>query len=275
MRKKTLKTPLTKAYKNLPFLNSPSARSIRILSEMIEPEVRCLKHGITGTVVFFGSARTVSRKEAFTKLKIIEKEIKASAKPTVSLLGKHTQALNDLEMSSYYEDARKLAEKLSAHFKRNNKKGDKLVISTGGGPGIMEAANRGAEKAGCESMGLNISLPMEQYPNPHQTNDLAFEFHYFFVRKFWFVNLAKAVVAFPGGFGTMDEFFELLTLRQTGKARRKIPIILYGKKYWQDVINFDNLVKWGMISKEDLRLFRIFSAVDEAYAYLKKTLRLK
>ena len=134
----------------------------------------------------------------------------------------------------------------------------------------MEAANLGAQKAGCESMGLNISLPLEQTPNPYQTRDLAFEFHYFFVRKFWFVNLAKAIIVFPGGFGTMDEFFELLTLVQTGKSRRNIPVVLYGEKYWNDVINFNKLVKWGMISECDMDLFRFSSSVDDAFNYLKK-----
>lgn len=261
---------LVKAYKNIPFLNSPPARSIRILAEMIEPEVRCQKHGITGTVVFFGSARTLSEKTAVKNLKKIETEIKKSKKPSSFLTKKYHDARNDLEMSAYYEDARDLAEKLSLYFR--GKKG-KVVISTGGGPGIMEAANLGAKKAGAESMGLNISLPMEQAPNPYQTMDLAFEFHYFFVRKFWFVNLAKAVVVFPGGFGTMDEMFELLTLIQTGKTRRNIPIILYGKKYWEEVINFENLIKWGTIAREDLKLFKILGSVDDAFHYLKKNLR--
>ncbi|HPN72705.1 MAG TPA: LOG family protein [Candidatus Omnitrophota bacterium] len=273
MRGKNGKNPwLVKAYKNIPFLNSPPARPIRILAEMIEPEVRCSRHGITGTVVFFGSARTLSEKEAEKDLKNVEEKIRKTGKASDLLTRKYHDARNNLEMSAYYEDARDLSEKLSRAFKKRNKKGDKIVISTGGGPGIMEAANLGAKKAGCESMGFNISLPMEQTPNEHQTKDLAFEFHYFFVRKFWFVNLAKAIIVFPGGFGTMDEFFELLTLIQTGKSRRRIPVILYGEKYWKDIINFDNLVKWGMISKEDLGLFRIFSDVDGAFSFLKKEL---
>jgi uncharacterized protein (TIGR00730 family) len=272
MGKKTHKSPLVKAYKNLEFLNSQPARSIRILSEMIEPEVRCREHGITGTVVFFGSARTLSRKDALKNLREIEEKIKKTKKPSKSVLRGYSQARNDLEMSAYYEDARDLAEKLATRFKKQDKKHGKIVISTGGGPGIMEAANLGAKKAGCESMGLNISLPMEQEPNIYQTRDLAFEFHYFFVRKFWFVNLAKAVIVFPGGFGTMDELFELLTLVQTGKSRRDIPIVLYGKKYWEDVVNFDNLIKWGTISEEDMKLFKVCGSVKEASEHLIKVL---
>ena len=271
--KKNESSWLMKAYKNSSFLNSSPARIIRIMAEMIEPEVRCVKHGITEMVVFFGSARTLSEKEAIKNLKKAEAEIKKAKKPSSFLTRKYHDARNDLEMSAYYEDARDLSEKLSLYLKKRNKKGNKCVVSTGGGPGIMEAANLGAKKAGTESMGLNISLPMEQQPNPYQTRDLAFEFHYFFVRKFWFVNMAKAVIAFPGGFGTMDEFFELITLTQTGKSRKSIPIILYGKKYWNEIVNFDNLVKWGMISREDLKLFKICSEVDEAFDYLKKKLR--
>ena len=271
--KKNESSWLMKAYKNSSFLNSSPARIIRIMAEMIEPEVRCVKHGITEMVVFFGSARTLSEKEAIKNLKKAEAEIKKAKKPSSFLMRKYHDARNDLEMSAYYEDARDLSEKLSLYFKKRNKKENKCVVSTGGGPGIMEAANLGAKKAGTESMGLNISLPMEQQPNPYQTRDLAFEFHYFFVRKFWFVNMAKAVIAFPGGFGTMDEFFELITLTQTGKSRKSIPIILYGKKYWNEIVNFDNLVKWGMISREDLKLFKICSEVDEAFDYLKKKLR--
>ncbi|MFA6636410.1 MAG: LOG family protein [Candidatus Omnitrophota bacterium] len=272
MAKKKYCAPLVKAYKNSVFLNSQPARSIRILAEMIEPEVRCREHGITGTVVFFGSARTLSRKDALKNLREIEKKIKEAKKPSGSVLRKYDEARNDLNMSRYYEDARDLADKLAERFKKHDKKHGKIVISTGGGPGIMEAANLGAKKAGCESMGFNISLPMEQEPNIYQTRDLAFEFHYFFVRKFWFVNLAKAVIVFPGGFGTMDEFFELLTLTQTGKSRRDISIVLYGKEYWEDVVNFDNLIKWGTISREDLKLFKICSSVKEASEHLIKVL---
>jgi uncharacterized protein (TIGR00730 family) len=272
----TSKIPLMKAYKNISFLNSPPARLIRIMSEMIEPEVRCREHGISGTVVFFGSARTLSRKEALKNLKDAEARSKKAKTPSERLRREHQRARNDLEMSVYYEDARELAEKLAYCLKStgNKKAKTSIAISTGGGPGIMEAANAGAKRAGCESMGFNISLPMEQQPNPYQTRGLAFEFHYFFVRKFWFVNFARAVIIFPGGFGTMDELFELLTLRQTGKSRRNIPIILYGKKYWEDVVNFDNLLKWGVISKTDMKLFRIISSVDEALEYLKKTIRV-
>ena len=146
------------------------------------------------------------------------------------------------------------------------------MICSGGGPGIMAAGNQGAKIAGGKSIGLNISLPMEQCPNPHQTKDLAFEFHYFFIRKFWFFYLAKALVVFPGGFGTMDELFELLTLMQTGKYRKPLPVILFGRDYWQRVVNFDEMYKWGTISKKDLKLIKVFDDVDEAFSYLKKQL---
>ncbi|MBL7068916.1 MAG: LOG family protein [Candidatus Omnitrophica bacterium] len=271
-KKKTAYSWLVKAYKNKDFLNSPSARLIRILSEMIEPAARFRKYRVRDTVVFFGSSRIFSRSATSLKLKMIKKRIKRTKSPSPSLKRQYEQAKRDVAMSRYYEDARLLAKKLTHYFKGLRKKGKNFVICSGGGPGIMAAGNQGAKMAGGKSVGLNISIPMEQYPNLYQTKDLAFEFHYFFIRKFWFFYLAKALVVFPGGYGTMDELFELLTLTQTGKHRRPLPVILFGRDYWQRVINFDEMYKWGTISKEDLKLFKVFDDVDETFNYLKKQL---
>ena len=271
-KKKTKYSWLIKAYKNKDFLNSPSARIIRILSEMIEPATRFRKYRVKDTVVFFGSSRIFSRSVTSLKLRRIKARIKRVKSPSLNLRHQYEQAKRDVAMSRYYEDARLLAKKLTDYFKGLRKKGKNFMICSGGGPGIMAAGNQGAKMAGGKSIGLNISIPMEQYPNPYQTRDLAFEFHYFFIRKFWFFYLAKALVVFPGGFGTMDELFELLTLTQTGKYRKPLPVILFGRDYWQRVINFDEMYKWGTISKEDLKLIKIFDDVDETFNYLKKQL---
>ena len=263
---------LTKAYKNKDFLNSPSARIIRIMSEMIEPAARFSKYRVKDTVVFFGSARIFSRNVTSRNFRRIKARIKRVKFPSLNLKHQYEQARRDAAMSRYYEDARLLAKKLTHYFKGLRKSGKNFMICSGGGPGIMAAANQGAKIAGGKSIGLNISIPMEQYPNPYQTKDLAFEFHYFFIRKFWFFYLAKALVAFPGGFGTMDELFELLTLAQTGKYRKPLPVILFGRDYWQRVINFDEMYKWGTISKKDLNLIKVFDDVDETFNYLKKQL---
>ena len=261
---------LRKAYKNKDFLNSPSARLIRIMSEMIEPAARFSEYGVKDTVVFFGSARTHPRSVASANLRRIRAVIEKAKSPSPKLKRQYEKARRDVAMSRYYEDARLLAKKLTHYFKSLKRKGKNFMICSGGGPGIMAAGNQGAKMAGGKSIGLNISIPMEQYPNLYQTKDLAFEFHYFFIRKFWFFYLAKALVVFPGGFGTMDELFELLTLTQTGKYTKPMPVILFGRDYWQRVINFDEMYKWGTISKEDLRLFKVFDDVDETFDYLKE-----
>ncbi|MBZ0166956.1 MAG: TIGR00730 family Rossman fold protein [Candidatus Omnitrophica bacterium] len=267
--KKKLNTGFIKAYNNYEFLNSPAARTIRILTEMIEPRERLRQKHIHNTVVFFGSARTLPRADARRNFREAEKQFKAAARPTASLKKKLVAAEGDLVMSRFYEDAVELAEKLTIWFKDPTFKRRRFLVCTGGGPGIMEAANRGAKKAKGESIGLNISLPLEQNPNPYQTKDISCEFHYFFIRKFWFFYLAKAMIVFPGGFGTLDELFELLTLVQTEKTRKYMPIVLYGKDYWNEVVNFQALVHWGMISQEDLKLFKICDDVDSAFAYLQ------
>ncbi|MFC1567046.1 LOG family protein [bacterium] len=264
-----------KAYENLEFLESDYARPIRILSEFLEPVDRLQKENIKGVVVFFGSARTLPRKEALKNLKDIQKQVKDKEKIPKDLQEKLKIAKNSVLHSKYYEDAVKLAEKLSKWFKKNEKGGKRMAVCSGGGPGIMEAANKGAWQVGNDSVGLNIGLPFEQEPNKFQSDDISFIFHYFFIRKFWFSYLARALVVFPGGFGTLDEMFEIFTLAQTHKSHRSIPIILYGKEYWEKLINFQMFVDWNMVHKEDLALFKIYDTVNDSYEYLTDILSKK
>lgn len=264
---------LVKAYNNYEFLNSPPARIIRVLAEMVEPLDRFRRHNIWNTVVFFGSARAMPTSLARKQLRSIENEFKGKERPSAALKKKLELARSNLVMSRYYEDALELSERLTLWFKEvEASKGKRFVICTGGGPGIMEAANRGAKMAGGKSVGLNISLPKEQLPNRYQTPELSLEFHYFFIRKFWFFYLGKALVVFPGGFGTLDELFELLTLIQTHKTNKPMPVVMYGSEYWKDVIKVDQLVKWGTVSPEDLKLYRMFDEVEPAFEYLKEQL---
>ena len=259
-----------KAYKNAEFLNSPSARLIRVLSEMVEPEARFRKHGVRDTVAFFGSSRIISREQAQARVDEMERKARAAGGADTESERLLRKARRALVMSRYYEDAASLAEKLTRWFATLQGPGKNYKICTGGGPGIMEAANLGAKRAGGTSVGLNISLPTEQEPNPYQCQQLALEFHYFFIRKFWFVYLAKALIVFPGGFGTLDELFELLTLIQTRKTRKTMPVVLYGTEYWNQVINFQSMIEWDTISPLDVELFKACDTVDEALAYLKE-----
>ncbi len=254
---------MEKAYKNLEFLNSREARTLRILSEYVEPRSRFEHYNVTDTVVFFGSARAIPREQA-------EQELKAARAGGDE--SKLVQARQQVALSRYYEDARSLARLLTEWSKGLGLPSRRFIVCSGGGPGIMEAANRGASEAAGISIGLGISLPAEVTANRYITRELAFEFHYFFMRKFWFVYLAKALVVFPGGFGTMDELFELLTLIQTGKTGKQVPVVLYGKEFWDEVVNFDALVRWGTISASDLRLFHTSSTPEEAFQYLKAEL---
>ena len=267
--KKTKRFP--KAYKNPEFLASPEARAIRILSEFIEPRNRFRKEKIRDTIVVFGSARIQS--SSVTK-KILARLRKEAGKKKLSkrMEGKLQQAVVDVEVSRFYDDAVELAYRLTK-WSRSQKDGKHFVICSGGGPGIMEAANRGAMKAGGPSIGLNISLPFEQDSNPYITPALSFEFHYFFMRKFWFVYLAKALVMFPGGFGTLDELMEVMTLVQTKKVTKPLPIVLYGSSYWKKVLNFETMLRFKVISKEDMKLFRFADTVDEAFDYLSEELK--
>ena len=260
-----------KAYKNLDFLNSADARSLRILAEYLEPQDRFQKMGVQDTVVFFGSARIASRHKARQRLRKVQNEMDNAKRKTARLKQEMAQATAGLKLSKYYEDAVELA-RLMTTWSQGLTGGRRFVISSGGGPGIMEAANTGAAKAGGPSIGLNISLPFEQHHNPYITKELNFEFHYFFMRKLWFLYLAKAVVVFPGGFGTLDEFMEVLTLLQTRKVEKKIPMIIYGSEFWNEVINFDALTKWGVISPDDLDLFQFVDSPEEAFAYLQGAL---
>ncbi len=220
-----------KAYREPTFINSKDARPLRILAEYLEPKSRFDHFGIEDTIVFFGSARFK-------------------------------------EGNRWYDAARQLAARLTTWSKALDTNKQRFVVCTGGGPGIMEAANRGASEAGGLSVGLPISLPHEEGANSHISNELVFRFHYFFMRKFWFAYLAKAIIVFPGGFGTLDEMFEALTLVQTKKMSKPLPIVLFGNEYWNEVINFDALVKHGTINAADAELMYRTDSVDEAYEWL-------
>ena len=242
-----------KAYKDVKFLTSPPGRAIRILAEYLEPDARFRKHKIQDTIVFFGSARLSDRATAQGAI--------AQARDALT----SRQAKRLLRTSAFYEDARELARLLTGWSMALPSEPARFVVCSGGGPGIMEAANRGAHEAGGKSIGLNISLPFEQLPNPYITPALSFEFHYFFMRKYWFAYLAKALVVFPGGFGTVDELMEILTLNQTGKFKKKMLVLIYGKKYWKEVINFDAMERWGMIDRQDRQFIQYADRPKEAF----------
>lgn len=271
MKKDAPIVPL-KAYKNSDFLSSPDARALRMLAEFLEPSGRLRRAGIRDTIVFFGSARLKSRKEALKEFRKAEGRIVGRSKRLPSAMKQFQDAKMDLEMARYYEDAVQLAKLLTQWSKRLFHL-SRFVVCSGGGPGIMEAANKGAHQAGGRSIGLNISLPFEQYPNKYISKELNFEFHYFFMRKFWFVYLSKALVVFPGGFGTFDELMEVLTLLQTRKLRKKITVLLYGKEFWNKVIDLDALVRMRLISPSDVDLFAYADTPEQAYKYLVRELR--
>jgi len=259
------------AYENKKFLNSPDGRILRILAEYQEPLTRFRRERIQDTIVFFGSARFHSRSQAEESLQVLERPHSAQPAPAEEQ-ERLRLAKADVEMARYYEDARKLAFLVTQWTKSVSQQRHRFVICTGGGPGIMEAANLGASEAGGKTIGMNINLPFEQVPNPYITPELNFEFHYFFMRKLWFAYLSKALVVFPGGFGTFDELFELLTLAQTEKLAKKICIVVYGKDYWDRVINFQALVDAGTISPKDLQLFHWASTPQEAFEILRADL---
>lgn len=261
-----------KAYKNTEFLSGPDARSVRMLSEFIEPLHRFRRNGVRDTIVFFGSARIKSKKEALKNYRRLVVTSKKSKHSSISLQRKIETARSELEMSKYYEDATKLARMLTSWSKKLKGRG-RFVICSGGGPGIMEGANKGAYLGKGRSIGLNISLPFEQSANKYVTDELNFEFHYFFMRKFWFVYLAKAFVMFPGGFGTLDELMEVLTLLQTNKIKKKVTVVLYGEEYWKRIMNMQAMLKHGVISRADLKLFAYKDTPQDAFEYLVKELR--
>jgi hypothetical protein len=258
------------AYRNHQFLESSDARMLRILSEYLEPQARLRRAGIQHTVVFFGSARIRPREVALRKLQELENRVKNG--DVTSLATELKRARIDLDMSQYYEDARELSRLVTAWALSLQHDSRFLVICSGGGPGIMEAANRGASEAGGKSIGLNIMLPAEQQPNPYITPQLGFLFRYFFMRKLWFAQPARALIAFPGGFGTLDELFEMLTLLQTHKMGHRVTIVLYGSSYWKRAINFEYFLEAGTISDEDLKLIRFADTPQEAFALIKEDL---
>ena len=279
------------AYENPDFLNSADGRMIRIMAEYAEPLVRFRRERIQDTVVFFGSARFQGKEEADHALELLnntgsvapapEHEQPATipeiVKGTASELGRR-RAVAAVEMARYYEDARRLAQMITTWAKDlspevpGTPRRHRFVITSGGGPGIMEAANRGAYEAGGKTIGLNIKLPFEQRPNRYITPALNFEFHYFFMRKLWFAYLAKALVVFPGGFGTIDEMFEVLTLVQTHKLAKNITVVIYGPEYWKKVFNFDWLVDTGAISPKDVDLFQFADTPEQAFELLQQGL---
>lgn len=270
------------AYENTSFLDSPDGRPLRIMAEYTEPMARFRRERIQDTVVFFGSARFRALDVANHELELLENSYAAQPAPedeqpakddelargeTTELKRNRAQAA--VEMARYYEDARTVARMMTEWAKTLPGRRHRFVVTSGGGPGIMEAANRGAWEAGGKTIGMNIRLPFEQMPNRYITPALNFEFHYFFMRKYWFAYLAKALVVFPGGFGTLDEMFEILTLSQTQKLAKKITVVLYGSDYWEQVINMDVLVDKGAISPRDRELFQIANTPEEAFEILR------
>jgi uncharacterized protein (TIGR00730 family) len=249
------------AYRNESFVGSSSARPLRILSEYLEPVSRFKHYAVDDTIVFLGSARVKSRADAEAEVRAAENEA-----------GDLAVARRNLYMSRYYEAARELARRLTEWSKQLGGDDRRFVVCTGGGPGIMEAANRGASEAKGVNVGLTISIPVDEFDNPYVTRELSFHFHYFFMRKFWFAYLAKAVLVFPGGFGTLDELFELLTLLQTRKMRKHLPVVLFGTEFWSEVINFDTLIKNGTIAADDVDLMFRTDSIDDAYEYVVRHL---
>ena len=249
------------AHRSKAFMEGPDARPLRILAEYLEPKKRFAELEVKDTIVFFGSARTLSRETAEAELAAAEK-----GKSDVE------EARSRLAMSRYYEDTREFAKRLTLWSKGLTDTGRRFVVCSGGGPGIMEAANRGASEAKGVNIGLKIYIPFEQTPNPYITRRLTFEFHYFFMRKFWFAYFAKAMIVMPGGFGTIDELMEILTLMQTLKIKKHLPIVLFGTEFWDAVLDLDAMVKYGTIDRDDLALVFRTDSVDEAFEFITREL---
>lgn len=247
---------IKKAYDNLAFLHGRSARPLRVLAEFIEPAERLKKHGIRNTIVFFGSSMSLDNR-TFKERKLDKAIVREKA----------------LHVSNAHEACIELARRITVWSLEIEEPTERFYVCSGGGPGIMEAANKGVKLAGGKSIGFNITLPNEQSLNPYVSPELGFNFHYFFIRKFWFLYYAKALIGFPGGFGTMDEVFELLTLLQTKKIQKKVPVVLFGKTFWNEVVNFKAMQEYGVIGPGDLRLFRIIDDVDEAFEYITDQLK--
>jgi uncharacterized protein (TIGR00730 family) len=264
---------LEKAYSNKKFLNSHDARPIRVQCELIEPDNRLQAEGVENTIVFFGSARSKPLHKAQSELNQFLKTLPPKPEWTVEDKEEISKKERLVRLSKYYDEAVSLSSRITEWSNNLEKADDKHYICSGGGPGMMEAANKGAAEANGKSVALGISLPFEQGVNEYATPELSFEFHYFFLRKFYFLYHAKAIVVFPGGFGTMDELFETLTLIQTKKLDKKMPIILYGREFWDGLINFEHFIKWGVISSKDVELFKIVDNVDDAFASITSSLK--
>ncbi len=258
------------AYRNPEFMDSRPARGLRILAEYFDPLVRLRHEGVADTIVMFGSARILPRAQAQARLARLKKSLRGKRNAEARSKLRAARAL--VEMSRYYEETRELSRRITEWSMTLGNYPRRFVVCSGGGPGIMEAANRGAYEAGGKSVGLGIQLPHEQHPNHYISPELNFNFHYFFMRKLWFAQLAKALVVFPGGFGTMDELWELLTLMQVGKIERHNLILIYGRKYWNDVMNWRAMVRWGTISERDFEFFQFADSVDEAFERVRSTM---
>ena len=256
------------------FMSSTPARPIRILAEYIHPLTQLKQEGIGDTIVMFGSARIESRETAAARYTGLKN--RKTGRMNKERLKDHNAALreakNALEMSRYYEEARQLSHSLTTWALSLGPRPRRFVVCSGGGPGIMEAANRGAFEAGGKSIGLSIELPHEQFANPYISPELSFNFHYFFMRKLWFAQIAKALIVFPGGFGTMDELWEMMTLSQTGKMPKHTLILIYGRKYWHDVLNLKGMVRWGTINQEEYDLLQYADNVEEAFEVIRSGL---
>ncbi len=262
------KRPPLLAYHNYEFMESWPARPLRILAEYLDPLERLKAERVGDTIVMFGSARVLPRERAEANLTRLKKSLRGKLTPEQQR--KLRAARHALEMSQYYEDARALARRITEWARTLGDNPRRFVICSGGGPGIMEAANRGACEAGGKSIGLSIEIPREQRSNRYISPELNFQFHYFFMRKLWFAQLAKALIVFPGGFGTMDELWEMLTLSQTGKIERQHLILIYGRKWWQRVINFRAMVAAGTISERDYALLEFADTVEEAFVRVRR-----
>lgn len=263
-----------KAYDNKDFLACHDARSIRVLCELLEPDLRLKEQSVENTIVFFGSARPKPSEIADAELQNFLSQLPEEEQRSDSEKAQLNQLHAIARLSPYYDQAVQLSEKLT-QWTEQYPENEKYFICSGGGPGMMEAANKGASQAGGKSIALGISLPFEQGVNTYADQDLSFEFHYFFLRKFYFLYHAKAIVVFPGGFGTMDELFETLTLTQTNKLHKKMPVFLYGKEFWDGLINFDHFIKWGVISPEDVNLFKVVDNVEDAFLEITTALRVE
>lgn len=258
-------------YLNPEFLKSQEARVLRILSEYAEPAARLRRHRVRDTIVFFGSARSISPEQAAAELDAVRELAEQEGGLAPELQARLERAEQATKLARYYNDAMELARRVT-EWSKGLTSSHHFIVCSGGSHGMMEAANRGASMARGQTIGLNIELPREQDVNPYVSRELIFNFHYFFMRKFWFVYPAKALVVFPGGFGTMDELFEVLTLIQTKKPSKTMPVLLFGAEFWDEIIDFEALVRWGVVSANDLEIFHKTDSVDDAFQYLTSRL---